>query len=128
MNDEQLLQLITQNISAPFPPEISQEKFNDLVYLAITKDKREALWRLAFNYCGKNKDFSLIEDYFIAKRDDYYLVELVHAVQQDMNIMRLVEKVKQTKDKEFIAKLVERGKNDGLLDDSDVERLSLFNE
>lgn len=71
MSNLELLEFITQYISAPLTPNIDQETFDDLVSAGIEKDKREALWRLAFNYNGKKKDFTRIENYFIDKRDDY---------------------------------------------------------
>ena len=61
MNDEELLDFITQYINAPLPPNLSQQDFDDLVKVGIKKDKREALWRLAFNYNRKGIDFSLID-------------------------------------------------------------------
>ena len=102
LNDYELLEFIAQYISVPMPPQIDQEKFNDLVKVGIENDEREWLWRLAFNYNEKNKDFSLIEDYFIEKRDDYYLTELISAVRDDLNIKKLKKKVIATKDKKFI--------------------------
>lgn len=105
LNDYELLEFIAQYISVPMPPQISQEKFNDLVKVGIENDEREWLWRLAFNYNEKNKDFSLIEDYFIEKRDDYYLTELISAVRDDLNMKKLKKKVIATKDKEFINKV-----------------------
>lgn len=102
LNDYELLEFIAQYISVPMPPQISQEKFNDLVKVGIENDEREWLWRLAFNYNEKNKDFSLIEDYFIEKRDDYYLIELISAVRDDLNMKKLKKKVIATKDKKFI--------------------------
>lgn len=105
LNDYELLEFIAQYISVPMPPQISQEKFNDLVKVGIENDEREWLWRLAFNYNEKNKDFSLIEDYFIEKRDDYYLTELISAVREDLNMKKLKKKVIATKDKKFINKV-----------------------
>lgn len=105
LNDYELLEFIAQYISVPMPPQISQEKFNDLVKVGIENDEREWLWRLAFNYNEKNKDFSLIEDYFIEKRDDYYLTELISAVPDDLNMKKLKKKVIATKDKKFINKV-----------------------
>ena len=105
LNDYELLEFIAQYISVPMPPQISQEKFNDLVKVGIENDEREWLWRLAFNYNEKNKDFSLIEDYFIEKRDDYYLIELISAVREDLNMKKLKKKVIATKDKKFINKV-----------------------
>lgn len=102
MNDYELLEFIAQYISVPIPPQIDQEKFNDLVKVGIKNNEREWLWRLAFNYNRKNKDFSLIEDYFIEKKDSYYLTELISAVREDLNMKKLKEKVLATKDKKFI--------------------------
>ena len=102
MNDYELLEFIAQYISVPMPPQIDQEKFNDLVEVGIKNNEREWLWRLAFNYNRKNKDFSLIEDYFIEKKDSYYLTELISAVREDLDMKKLKEKVLGTKDKKFI--------------------------
>lgn len=102
LNDYELLEFIAQYISVPMPPQISQEKFDKIVKVGIENDEREWLWRLAFNYNRKNKDFSLIEDYFIEKRDDYYLTELISAVREDLNMKKLKKKVIATKDKKFI--------------------------
>ena len=102
INDYELLEFIAQYISVPIPPQIDQEKFNDLVKVGIKNNEREWLWRLAFNYNRKNKDFSLIEDYFIEKKDSYYLTELISAVREDLDMKKLKEKVLATKDKKFI--------------------------
>lgn len=105
LNDYELLEFIAQYISVPMPPQISQEKFDKIVKVGIENDEREWLWRLAFNYNRKNKDFSLIEDYFIAKKDDYYLTELISAVPEDLDMKKLKKKVMATKDKIFIDKV-----------------------
>ncbi len=123
MNDLELLEFITQYISAPITPNIDQETFDDLVNAGIKKDKREALWRLAFNYNGKKKNFSNIEDYFIEKRDDYYLTELISAVQEDLNIDKLIKKVINTKDKKFINSCGNRAKNIGIFTEEEFEKL-----
>lgn len=102
INDYELLEFIAQYISVPVPPQIDQEKFNDLVKVGIKNNEREWLWRLAFNYNRKNKDFSLIEDYFIEKKDSYYLTELISAVREDLDMKKLKEKVLATNDKKFI--------------------------
>lgn len=102
LNDYELLEFIAQYISVPIPPQIDQEKFDKIVKVGIENDEREWLWRLAFNYNEKNKDFSLIEDYFIEKRDDYYLTELISTVRDDLNMKKLKKKVIATKDKKFI--------------------------
>lgn len=123
MNDLELLEFITQYISVPVTPNIDQATFNDLVTAGIKEDKREALWRLAFNYKEKKKDFTCIEDYFIEKRDDYYLTELISVVKEDLNIEQLVEKVINTKDKNFIINCGNRAKNIGILLNEEFEIL-----
>ena len=50
LTDFELLELIAQNIKAPFPPKLTQEEFDKLVNVGVDKDKREWIWRLAFNY------------------------------------------------------------------------------
>lgn len=123
MSDLELLEFIAQYISAPVSPNISQETFNNLVKIGIKKDKREALWRLAFNYEGKKMDFTHIEDYFIEKRDDYYLTEFISAVYEDLDINNLIEKVINTKDRDFIIKCGNRAKNIGIFNDKEIEKL-----
>lgn len=123
MSDLELLEFITQYISAPVTPNIDQETFDDLVSAGIEKDKRESLWRLAFNYNGKKKDFTRIENYFIDKRDDYYLIELISAVQEDLNMDELIEKVINTKDNNFITGCGNRAKNIGIFTDEEIENL-----
>lgn len=125
MNDKELLDFITKYIQAPIPPKITQEEFNNLANIAINEDKREALWRLALNYNHKNKDFSLVENYFIEKRDDYYLVELISVVEDDLNMKNLMYKVKSTEDKQFINNFIKRVKNLGLMTDDEIKEYEL---
>lgn len=121
MNNDQLLDFIAQYISVPIPPEINQEKFDDLVKAGIKADKREALWRLAFNYNRKKINFSLIEDYFIKKRDSYYLIELISAVQEDLDIDEIIQKVMSTKDKKFINDFFKRAEDLELINIADIK-------
>ena len=122
MNDLELLNFITQYISVSLPPNIDQEKFNDLVKVGVKEDKREALWRLAFNYNKRKKDFTLIEDYFIEKRDAYYLLELISAVNEDLNMDKLIDKVVATKDKKFIMNCAIQAKKLYLISEEDYEK------
>lgn len=123
MNSKELLEFITKYISAPMPPVINQEEFNDLVKIGIKDDKREALWRLAFNYEHKNINFSLIEDYYIEKRDAYYLIELISAVQEDLDINKTIQKIISTKEKDFIKDCARRAKHFGLITDEEIKKL-----
>lgn len=124
MDDLELLEFITQYISAPLPPVIKQEEFDELVNAGIKEDKRESLWRLAMNYNRKEKDFSKIEDYFIKVRDDYYLTELISGVEEDLDKNKLMKKILATKDKEFIKNLIKRGKHLGhIFNDEEIKQL-----
>lgn len=105
MNDLEILKFITQYISVPLPPKLEQKDFDDLVEAGIKEDKREALWRLAMNYNRKGKDFSKIVDYFIEKRDNYYLAELISGVEEDLDLDVIIDKTLQTQDIEFIRKM-----------------------
>ena len=105
LTDYELLEFIAQNISAPFPPNLTQEKFDRLVKIGIEKDKREWLWRLAFNYENSNINFDSIVEYFIKKKDGYYLAELISAVGERLNIDKIMDMIN---DKELIEDLKNR--------------------
>lgn len=104
MSDEDLLAFITEHISVPNSLPLTREKFNTLAHLAMKQDNREALWRLAFNYNNQQMDMETIENYFIEKRDHYYLAEIVSACREDISVKRVIDKVLATKDDEFIQK------------------------
>lgn len=110
MDAKELLEFITYYISVPCPPQINQDTFDEMVEIGIKDDMREALWKLAFNYEFKDMNFNAIVDYFILKRDVYYLMELVCAVQESLDMDYLINKVIETYDKEFINKIIEDNK------------------
>lgn len=121
MNDKELLTFITRYISVPLPPPIKQEDFNDLVKVGIKEDNREALWRLAVNY-DKKMDFTLIEDYFIDKRDSYYLIELI-SVTDSVNLDNIVSKVVATNDREFMIDLANRSLELSIFTKEDIDKI-----
>ena len=123
MNDLELLEFITKYISVPMPPVLNQDEFNDLVLVGIKNDMREALWRLAFNYNHKEKDFTLIEDYFLQVKDYYYLTELISAVEEDLDKDRLLKKIIATHDKEFIINVVKDGDQIGIFSKDEVTKM-----
>ncbi len=102
LTDYELLEFIAQNIQAPFPPNLTQEEFDKLVKVGIEKDEREWLWRLAFNYERSKINFDNIVDYFIKKKDGYYLAELISAIGECLNIDSIINKIV---DKELIEDL-----------------------
>ncbi|MBR3661110.1 MAG: hypothetical protein IKN63_04300 [Bacilli bacterium] len=105
LTDYELLEFIAQNIQAPFPPNLNQEEFNRLVKVGIEKDEREWLFRLAFNYERNNINFDSIVDYFIKKKDGYYLAELISAVGECLDIDIIFDKIV---DKDLIEDLKKR--------------------
>ena len=105
LTDYELLEFIAQNIQAPFPPNLTQEKFDKLVKIGIENDEREWLWRLAFNYKRRKINFDKIVDYFIKKKDGYYLAELISAIGECLNIDSIFNKID---DIELIEDLKER--------------------
>lgn len=121
MNDKELLTFITRYISVPLPPPIKQEDFNNLVKIGIREDNREALWRLAVNY-DKKMDFTLIENYFIDKRDSYYLIELISAT-DNVNLDNLVSKVVATNDREFMIDLATRSLELSIFTKEDIDKI-----
>lgn len=118
MSSKELLEFITQYISVPMPPRIDQDLFDEMVEVGIKEDKREALWRLVFNYIGRNKDFTRVEDYFIEKRDAYYLTELMSIEEGTVNIERITKKIKVTNDERFISNCFKRLKQLNIFSDN----------
>lgn len=76
-----------------------------MVNAGIEKDEREWLWRLAFNYETRSINFDSIVEYFIKKKDGYYLAELISAVGECLNINEIIDKID---DKELIEDLKDR--------------------
>lgn len=101
----ELLEFIAQYICAPFPPQISEDEFIGLINEGIKHDEREWIWRMALNYERSGFDFTLISDYFIKVKDGYYLVELISAVRDVLDIDSILDKLT---DDELIKDIKER--------------------
>ena len=93
LTDYELLEFIAQYICAPLPPYLEQEQFDRLVKTGIEHDKREWLWRLAFNYERYELNFDLIVDYYIEKKDGYYIAELISAVGDNLDVDSIIDKI-----------------------------------
>lgn len=102
MSDEELLNFITNYIKMPNPFKLSKEKLDDLIEIGLKQNNKEKLWRLAFNYAEYGIDTSKIEDYYINERDDYYLIELISAIKEYLNVDEIMDKVLDTNDDKFI--------------------------
>lgn len=106
MDNQDLMLLITYYISAPMIPKIDQETFNDLVNSAIKYDHAlENVWRLGMNYDCRNYNYDLLDEFFVNSKDSWYLAEYISGVSQ-VNQEKIVNMVIQTKDKEFIKRLL----------------------
>lgn len=93
LNDYELLEFICQNISAPFPPQISKDEFNRLVKVGIEHDEREWLWRLAFNYENGEYNFDQIADYYLEVKDGKYISELIDIVGDYLDIDSIIDRI-----------------------------------
>ena len=94
LNDYELLEFITQYICTPLPPQLEQNRFDDLIRVGIENDEREWIWRMAVNYQYSGLNFDLIIDYFIEVKDSYYLSELMFALFDTLDIDSLIDKIK----------------------------------
>lgn len=107
MSDLELMLLITSYISVPFTPKINQDYFNDLVNVAKNYDNAlENVWRLGMNYDCRDYNFDLLDNFFVDSKDIYYLGEYISGIHQ-INQEKLVNKIIETKDKEFIKQILE---------------------
>lgn len=67
-------------------------------------------------------DFTLIEDYFIDKRDSYYLIELISAT-DGVNLDNIVSKVVATNDREFMIDLANRSLELSIFTKEDIDKI-----
>jgi len=106
MDNYDILNIITYNISSNKPYSIDQEKFNELVEVAKEHPyTEENLWRLAMNYDEMGYDFSNIEEYFVNNDDIYYLQEYISSVFQK-NLNYIIDLIIKKKDKDYINKVL----------------------
>lgn len=123
MNAKGLLLMISRYISAPSIPNINQDFFDEMVDIGIKYDKKEALWRLAFNYANAHKNFSKIVDYYLKTKSSWYLSELLYAVENNINTEEFIQKIIYSKDKQLIKRIYDDHKDSGILDESNLELL-----
>jgi len=87
------------------PPKITQQRFNLIIDVLIKEDRRELMWRLCGTY--SNYNYNKVVDYFVDKKDSWYVEELVCFVNGELDQEYLVNKMIETKDKEFIKESLE---------------------
>lgn len=104
LTDYELLEFISQYLSAPYPPKLDQEEFDKLVKVGIENEEKEYLWRLAFNYNNSELNFDKITNYYIDTKDAYYLCELISAVGNKLDIDNIIDLIN---DKELIKSIID---------------------
>lgn len=113
MTDLERMLLITAYIFMYKVPEISQDKFEDLVMIAENYDNSlENIWRLGMNYDQRGYNFDLLDKFFVSSKDVWYLEEYISGIIQ-VDKEKIVDKIIETKDKEFIKNILE---NNNLID------------
>ncbi|MEG2011521.1 MAG: hypothetical protein RR067_05970 [Bacilli bacterium] len=108
MTNRDLMLLITYYICCPNPPKINQDMFNDLVNEAINYDNGalENVWRLGMSYDDRGYNFDLLDIFFVNSKDSWYLAEYISSISQ-VDQEKIVKMIIETKDKEFIEKILE---------------------
>ena len=97
-----MLDLIAQDIKAPRPITLDEDKFKALIKAGKENDSRESLWRLALNYREQPFNIQDIADYYIEKEDLWYLTELISAVGGNLDIQAILDQIKTEKDIKYI--------------------------
>lgn len=106
---------------------MKKEEINQKVLEYIKKDDRKGLWNLVFLYMEENKeiiDMSKISDYYIEKRDSFYICELISLAIEYLDIDDVINKIIATNDKEFIAYVMTNPVIKGIIDDGYFIRLN----
>ena len=121
MNNEQLFDLITSYINVDTPIKIDAATFADLVAIGIKKGNSELLWRLGFNYTEKeNFDYSKLMNYFVSKKDIFYIRESLYAFKESIDLNYLYDILIALNDKDFLIKIFTPDIMD-LLSNEDIE-------
>ena len=102
MNKDELYLILKDRFDSPnLPQNISEELFNDIIDICINNNDFESLWRLYFKYSNYNP--SKIEDFYIMKRNSYYVCELISIRDNSMDIDNFIKKIIETNDINFIS-------------------------
>jgi hypothetical protein len=83
----------------------SQKEFDEMINYLIKEDMREPMWRLAGAYPKLNH--GKVIDYYIKKKDSFYLVEYACYLVEDSDEDYITERLIKIGDKEFIKNVLE---------------------
>lgn len=81
---------------------LTKRELDNLVDSYIKEESYEKLWRLILKYSNSILDFTKIIDFYIEKKNSYYLIETIYCLGQKCDIKRIYDSVKKTNDKSFI--------------------------
>ena len=98
--EQNIIENLENSLVLDNPPKITQQRFDSIIDVLIKEDRRELMWRLCGTY--SNYNYNKVIDYFIDKKDSWYVEELICFVDGELDQEYLVNKMIETKDKEFI--------------------------
>lgn len=90
MTPHEVMKLATKRLMGEVPA-IYSESLDEIIDAAIDSDIPENVWRMALNYDYEIKDKSKLEDYIIAKKDAWYIVEFISSEFIVINLDKLVD-------------------------------------
>ncbi len=93
----------------------------------IKEDNKEELWNLAEKYENKI-NLERIADYYIKKRDNYYICELISLVGEYLNLNNIFDKIIATKDDEFIFLIAKNPIINNVIPESCLQKLNNYLE
>lgn len=76
MSADDVMELSTKYLGGDVPG-VDNDFLNEMIDAAILSDIPENVWRMALNYDYRIEDKSKLEDYIIAKKDPWYIVEFI---------------------------------------------------
>lgn len=110
--------------------ELSNKEFDNFVNKLINDDKRDALLFLVTTYWDYKRNKIL--DYFISKRDFENLINFLNCCDDfrtknsELSETYIINKILETKDKDFVKKILESDSLYFLRDHNEKERLIKF--
>jgi len=126
--EQNIIENLEKNLVLDEPPKITQQRFDLIINVLIKEDRRELMWRLCGTY--PNYNYNKAIDYFVDKKDSWYVEELVCFVDGELDQEYLVNKMIETKDTKFIKDALSLCGNcmETILEPSLLKKIYLFLE